>query len=311
MNQQVQPHYEDDFDLSEILRVLKESWKLIIALLLIGVVVAGSITAFFVPIKYRSYAIFTLEAGGSSNSSSFNSTFGQVNAVKEVIHSHPFLREILEKAGMKVDQQEIERLRSAIAIGTTKGKNIRLEVIWDDPRQAYELLNLVYNIYQVKVAERINVYNENRLRVAEENFVRSQELFEEVNKALVDFQKRNKIVLPPPDLAVAEQDNPTFRILNVSPEQLTEYNRLAAEHTAAKENYIKSYNMLEETRQSIKAEESYLFVTVEPPVFSGQKYSPSMFNSMVIAGFLALFIGVMLAFLREYLKKNSLKWAKM
>ena len=274
-------------------------------------VVAGSITAFFVPIKYRSYAIFTLETGGSSNSKSFNSTFGQVNTVKEVIHSHLFLREVLEKAGMKIDQQGIDRLRSAIVISTTKGKNIWLAVIWDDPRQAYELLNLVYNTYQVKVAERINVYNENRLRVAEENFARSQELFEEVNKALVDFQKRNKIVLPPPDLAVAEQDNPTFRILNVSPEQLTEYNRLVAEHTAAKENYIKSYNMLEETRRSITVEESYLFVTVEPPVFSGQKYSPSMFNSMVIAGFLALFIGVMLAFLREYLKKNSLKWAKM
>jgi len=303
MNQAVltqnQYGYDDEISLMEILLILKESWKLIAVIFLITVIIAGSVSYFLIPKKYQSHTLFTLEAEGD-----FGRTFGQVNMVKDVIHSNHFLTGILEKKGLDATQVNVGRLRNAISISATEAKNIRLQIIWPDPREAYELLNLVYDTYQSQVAERINIYNTNRLRVAEENFNRSKEVFEQVNKELADFQKTHNIVFPIPNLAISDQYYLDFKgQLNVSPERIIEYERLGAEHVAARDNYIKSYNILENTRLSIEREQNYLFMTIEPPVFPEHKYSPSVAKNTAIAGVLGLFAGVMFAFFREYIKQ--------
>ena len=234
---------------------------------------------------------------------SFGLSFGQLNMVRDVIHSNYFLKLILEKAGMGVNQEAINGLRSAITVGTTEAKNIRLQIVWDNPQKAYELLVLIKDTYHAQVVERINVYTAKKLRVAENNFNRNKEAFEQVIQALADFQKRNNIVFLPQNLVISDQFYLDLkRQMTISPESIAEYEKLVAEHAAAKENYIKAYGILEDTRREIEIERNYLFVTIDPPVYLEHKYSPSTLKNTAIAGFLALFVGVMLAFLREYIK---------
>ena len=300
MNQEVQPQYgyDDEIDLMQMFQILLKSWKLIAAIFLITVVVVGSVTFFFIPKKYRSYTLFALEAERS-----FAKTFGQVSMVRDVIHSDNFLKGILEKTGMEVNEETIEGLRRALSINATEAKNIRLEIIWDNPQKAYELISLVKNRYQVQVAQRINVYTTNRLRVAEANFNRNKAEFELINKELADFQKRNNLVFLPQNLAISEQYYLDFKgQLNVAPESIAEYEKLVAEHAAAKENYTKAYGILEDVRREVGIERNYSFYTIEPPVIPEQKYSPSTVKNTAIAGVLALFVGVMLAFMLDYIK---------
>lgn len=300
MNQEVQPQYgyDDEIDLMQMFQILLKSWKLIAAIFLITVVVVGNVTFFFIPKKYRSNTLFALEAEGS-----FAKTFGQVSMVRDVINSNTFLKGILEKTGMEVNEETIEGLRRALSINATEAKNIRLEIIWDNPQKAYELISLVKNRYQVQVAQRINVYTTNRLRVAEANFNRNKAEFELINKELADFQKRNNLVFLPQNLAISEQYYLDFKgQLNVAPESIAEYEKLVAEHTAARSNYTKSYNILEDTRREVGIERNYTFVTIEPPVIPERKHSPSTVKNTAIAGVLALFVGVMLAFMLDYIK---------
>lgn len=302
MSQIVQPQfhyeYEDEISLMDILLILKESWKLIAVIFLITVIVAGSVTYFFIPKKYRCYTLFTLEAEGM-----FATNFGQVQMVRDVILSNHFLKGILEKAGMETDQGKIDELRSALTISATEAKNIRMQIIWDDPETSYELLSLVKNTYHDQVAERIKVYTMNRLRVAEGNFNRNKEVFEQINKALVDFQKRNNLITLPQNLAISDQYYLDYKgQLTVSPESIAEYEKLVAEHAAAKVNYTKAYGILDDIRREVEIERNFTFVTIEPPAVPERKYSPSVVQNTAIAGVLALFVGVMLTFLREYVK---------
>lgn len=300
MNQEVQPRYgyEDEIDLVEAFQILLKSWKLIAVFFLITVFVVGSITYFLVPKKYRSHTLLAIEAEGS-----FSSTFGQPNKVKEMILSYDFLRGILEKAGVESNQGEIDRLRNAITISATEAKNIRLQIIWDDPQKAYELIGLIKDTYFAQVAERINVHTTDRLRVAEEYFKRTEEAFEQLNKVIVDFQKRNNIIIPPQNLVISDQFYLDLkRQLNVSAESIAEFEKLLVEYAAAKDNYIKAYEFLEDVRRKVVIERNYSFVTIDPPVYPEQKYSPSTGKNMTIAGVLALFTGVILAFIREYIK---------
>ena len=60
---------------------------------------------------------------------------------------------------------------------------------------------------------------------------------------------------------------------------------------------------MEDTRRLVEREQKYLFVVIEPPVFPEEKHSPSTKMNTAVAGVLALCVGVMLAFLRDYIRK--------
>jgi len=53
-----------------------------------------------------------------------------------------------------------------------------------------------------------------------------------------------------------------------------------------------------------------IFICLVPPVKSGKPVRPRPFLYMVLSGVLALFIGIFLAFLIEFIRKNRVKPTK-
>jgi|GEM_PF-5958813 len=302
MNQEVQSQY-DELDLMDLIKTLIKSWKLIAILFLITVAIVGSITYFYLPKKYLSKTIFYLEAEGR-----YASKYEKMNMVKEVIHSNQFLRDTLETAGSSITQDMVNAFRSSITIKETTAKNTEIQVIWDDPAKAYDILKLVYDRFKRETGNRIEVYVTNKLNVAEEQFNRTHEEFEKISAALADFQKKHNIFFIPPQLAISDQYYSEMKAqLADSPSTLIEYENLMVRQAAAKENYIKASDILEETRRSVADELNYTFVSIDPPLYPEKKHSPSTVLNMAIAGFLALFVGVLIAFFREYIRSYKEK----
>jgi capsular polysaccharide biosynthesis protein len=297
---QYQPKY-DEIDLMDLLIIIMKSWKLIAALFLITVLLVGSVTFFWIPKKYQSHTLFYLEAEGD-----YGSTFGKANMVKDVILTNYFLGGMMEKRGLGTTQAEIEQLRGAMAITQTEAQNLKLELIWDDPQLAYDLLYSVYNSYKDEVASRLRIYTTSKLEVAEEQFARSKKLFEQTNTELAAFQERSGIIFLPEQLAITDQYYQDLKKrLGVSPKYIREYEQLLTQHAAVKANYTKAYEIMEDTRRLVEKEQKYLFVIIEPPVFPEYKHAPSTVKNTTVAGVLALFVGAMLAFLREYMHKSK------
>jgi len=289
----------DEIDLVEIVKILLRSWKIIVAIFIITVLLVGSITHFWVPKKYKSRTLFFLQAVGN-----YGSSFDKVDMVKDIIQTDYFLGSVLDKHGLGTTQAGIAKLRSAITITQTRVGNIRLELIWDDPQQAYDLLSLVFGSYKDEVAGRLQLYTGNKMEVAEKQFAYSKAVFEQVNSELAAFQGKKGVVFPPDQLAISDQYYLDFKgKLGVAPEDLLKYENLVAQHAAAKANYIKAFEILEDTRRVVEQEQKYLFISIEPPVFPEGKHSPSTKKNVAVAGVLALFVGVMLAFLRDYIRK--------
>jgi capsular polysaccharide biosynthesis protein len=169
MNQEKSDY--DEIDLIDLFRIVLNSWKLIAVIFLLSIVIVGSVTYFWLPKKYRSEALFYLEADGG-----YGSTFGKAEMVKDVIQTNYFLRSILEKNDLETSQGKIEQLGQAITISQTEAGNIALELIWDDPQQAYALLSSVYDGYKDEVARRITNYTTSKLELAEAQLERSKEV---------------------------------------------------------------------------------------------------------------------------------------
>lgn len=297
MNQEKSDY--DEIDLIDLFRIVLNSWKLIAVIFLLSIVIVGSVTYFWLPKKYRSEALFYLEADGG-----YGSTFGKAEMVKDVIQTNYFLRSILEKNDLETSQGKIEQLGQAITISQTEAGNIALELIWDDPQQAYALLSSVYDGYKDEVARRITNYTTSKLELAEAQLERSKEVFDRVNGELAAFQEKKGIVFLPAQLAISDQYYQDFKgKIGVSPEDLWEYENLVAQHEAARADYTKAYALLEDTRRLVEQEQKYSFVMIEPPVYPERKHSPSTLMNTTVAGVLALFAGVMLAFLRDYIRK--------
>lgn len=300
MNQQAQVQQDyDEINLFELISILKNSWKLVSSIFLVIVLLVGVITCFLLPKKYRSQALFFLQAEGE-----YGATFGKVNMVKGIIQTNYFLGEILEKDGLDTSQEVIEKLRNAITVTQTEAGNIKLEIIWGDPQKAYELLYSVYNSYKDEVANRLRIYTTNKMEVAEKQFATSQKVFDEINAELVAFQKKTGLIFLPNQLAISDMYYQDLkRKLGVSPEHLLEYETLRTKQEVAEEEYKKACAILEDTRRLVEKEQKYLFVLIEPPFYPERIYSPSTVKNITVGSVFAIFVGVMAAFLREYIRK--------
>ena len=286
----------DEIDLMDIIRILKRSWKLITVIFLLTVIVVGSITYFYIPKKYLSYTVFNLHT-----EESFGTTFGEVAMVKDIALSNDFLKASLEQAENTLSSENIEKVRDSISISETGAKNIKIQVIWDDPQEAQEIVELIYAQYKNEVGKQIATYTDHKLQVAQEQFARNKGVFDQANTALADFKNKHLIFFLPPQMVISDQYYREFKaqVAN-SPETLSTYEELLAQQEAARNIYIKAYEILEETKLSVEQENNYLFVLIEPPVLPGRTHSPSTAMNTAVAGVLALFVGVMLAFLKEY-----------
>ena len=304
MEQTTQTQYDyDEIDLMDIIRILKQSWKLIALIFLVTVLIVGSVTYFYLPKNYLSYTVFAVEAEGS-----YSAAFGKVAMVKDVVLSSSFLRDAWGQKETTTSLEDVERLRDSISIQETEAKNVKMQVIWDDPELARDILKLIFNRYMLEVDHRIGVYTENKLNVVQERYNRNKAVFDQVNIALSDFQNKHQIFFLPPQITVLDQYYQEFKAqLANSPQVLTTYEELLAEQQAAKTNYIKAYNGLEDTKHSVEKERNYLFAAIEPPFYPEKKHSPSTVMNTAVAGMLALFVGIMLAFLKEYVRNYKEK----
>ncbi|HBL35966.1 MAG TPA: hypothetical protein DDZ55_04060 [Firmicutes bacterium] len=297
MEQTAQDQYDyDEIDLMDIFRILKRAWKLIAIIFLLTVLIVGSVTYFYLPKTFLSYTVFALEAEGS-----YGTAFGKVAMIKDLVLSDSFLRDALEQRGTATSSKKIEQLRSSITIKETGAKNIKIQVIWDDPQKAQEILELIYAQYKNEVGNRIAIYTAHKLQGAQEQFAHNKGVFDQVNTALANFRDKHLIFFLPPQMVISDQYYREFKaqVAN-SPETLSTYEELLAQQEAARNIYIKAYEFLEETKLSVEQEKNYLFVLIEPPILPGVTHSPSTAMNTAVAGVLALFVGVMLAFLKEY-----------
>lgn len=298
MPEEPQNHFDyDEIDLVELFRILMKSWKLIVTVFIITVLVVGSVTYFWIPKKYLSYTSFFLRSEGE-----YVAIFSKVNMAKEVILSNHFLRGILEKSGIDTTQAMIEQLQKAINISGTGSGSIRLELIWDDPQRAFDLLSLIYDGYKDEVGKKIGIYATQQLEMAEEQLARSKEMVNQANAELVAFQRKNGIIFLPGLLMASDRYYQELKeSLASSVDNLLEFENLVIYHAAAREVYIEACKNYEIARQLVEKERKYEFITIEPPVYPEQEHSPSLVMNMTMAGIFALFIGVMLAYFREYI----------
>lgn len=297
MDQENQYQY-DEIDLMDVFRILMKSWKLITILFLLAVLVVGSVTYFFIPKKYMSYTTFYLQAEGP-----FTSRFRSMNMTRELIESDEFLRNTLKQLGFSGAPEEVNRFLEALRIEETEAKNVRMEIIWDDPQMAQNILSNIYDRYIDEIGNKLEFYTTNKLKVAQEQYERNKEEFEKVSATLAEFQNKHNIFFIPPQLAISDRYYNEMKTQLVDSHQaLIEYGAIMAQQSALKENYIKAYNILENTRRDVAIERNYTFITIDPPIYPEKKHSPSTVKNTVIAGFLALFVGVMLAFVREYIR---------
>ena len=75
---------------------------------------------------------------------------------------------------------------------------------------------------------------------------------------------------------------------------------MVREQKVAEEIYLMLSAKLEEARITEAKEENVIIQVIDPAYVPDKKHSPSTTLNMAVAGFLALFAGVGLAFMREY-----------
>lgn len=140
---------EIEIDLRKIFSMLKKKLVFIVMISLIGAILAGCVTNFFIEPKYTanvklhvySSSDSRLGASSSISSSEFDASQKLVNTYLVVVTSHTFLEKVADEYGNSITVSEIKSMMSCGQIDDTLA--FRVNITSTDPQKAMDIANII------------------------------------------------------------------------------------------------------------------------------------------------------------------------
>lgn len=292
----------DELDLMDIILILKKYWKLIISLTILTMLIIGSITAFFIQPKYTSQVVFEI---CNLPESELENTYlmRKINNPDyhlELIRTSLFLEKVLTEAGMDADPAIIPQLAGSIQIQKKQDLVFTLKVTWSDPEVAYKLVQNIFESHQANIIESIREQDNSKRDILLAQLEKKRVELEEAENQLVLYEKENGITALIHQVLVA--DDYKGRHGQDLSDVLKKYRLLQWKRDAVYQDFLEISRLLTALDINQALVQSVAFRIINSPVVPSAKSSPSLQLNLAVAGFLGLFIGVMLAFFLEYLQ---------
>lgn len=304
MNQEekFQPAYEE-VDLIDYVKIIIKKWWLIISVSLIVVAVAG-VWSFLTPKLYRIDTV--LEIGGFDNS---------------LIENPAQLVEKLKVGTYKIIVMDklniVERDYPEVKITNPKDTSLIIREIESDNTQRAVLVleevnKLILGDHQEKIKNKKELIEKN-IKLLEQNIEVAKNDIERI-KVKIGFLEEEKNNLE-------EKIDTLQKILPYQQDPGTQFalfdtkEKLASKKQEIEDSYLK-INSLEEKINSIKNQINSPSMQIEQikptkviksPTISENPIKPKPLLNIVIAAFLGLFVGILIAFLKEWWERNKTK----
>lgn len=238
----------EELDLQQILRVLRQYWWIIALFFLISTVTAFFVTAGMTPIYESTTSILISQEGGEGIDLIFGVPGGLGrNAIQnyvEILRSRSLARQVIDCLGLEIlfPSAEFDNFRKSISIQQVPNSDvIRISVQSPDRFLAEQIANTVVDIFE----EQTQRNKQESTRAARE-FITEQlaivaENLREAEEALLTFKEREKIVSP-------REENLARLDQIVRLETLAAETRIALENTGARLDQLRrSYENASDT----------------------------------------------------------------
>lgn len=154
----MQTEEEIEINLGELFQLLKQNIKMIVISILIGIIVLGIITVFFIDKKYESTSKLFLKPDvteGITDYTQINSNNLMVNNYIEILKGNNIQSQAADELSM-----ETSEVKAALTISNqTNTQIISITAITTDPELSKQIVDAVVKVFRKEVKETLNVNN--------------------------------------------------------------------------------------------------------------------------------------------------------
>ena len=295
--------FDDEINLIEYINVIKKHWQLIVKIIIGTVLVAFVFSLLQKPV-YEATATIYVRGGGGASFSQYSSLAGMmginlpggergggIKDVNQLIQSRVVAKEVLTKLNLRKkiknwDNSDISDDKLALSVKgllqkpEIKGNILSLSIEYTDPEIATDIANYYAEAFG-KYWNRLN-YSEAQ---SKKDYIESQ--FPRVEKDLVVIEERIK----------------SYTLLGASNRSI-EMKRLAREFEIQNSIFI----LLRKELETVKLEQSKeipSFTILDEALVPKTPIKPKTKLNVMIAFVLGTFIGMFIAFFKEYLNNLS------
>lgn len=149
---------EVEIDLSELFKLFKKNIKLIIILALVGIVIAVSLTTFFIDKKYASQGSILLKAevvDGSIDSSQLSANNMMVNNYIELLQGNAIQNQVASNLNITGDEVN----KALTVTNTAETQIIEISATTTNPELSKNIVEETITVFTTLVQEKLNVTN--------------------------------------------------------------------------------------------------------------------------------------------------------
>ncbi len=154
----MQTEEEIEINLGELFQLLKQNIKMIVISILIGIIVLGIMTVFFIDKKYESTSKLFLKPDvteGITDYTQINSNNLMVNNYIEMLKGNNIQSQAADELSM-----ETSEVKAALTISNqTNTQIISITAITTDPELSKQIVDAVVKVFRKEVKETLNVNN--------------------------------------------------------------------------------------------------------------------------------------------------------
>lgn len=154
----MQTEEEIEINLGELFQLLKQNIKMIVISILIGIIVLGIMTVFFINKKYESTSKLFLKPDvteGITDYTQINSNNLMVNNYIEMLKGNNIQSQAADELSM-----ETSEVKAALTISNqTNTQIISITAITTDPELSKQIVDAVVKVFRKEVKETLNVNN--------------------------------------------------------------------------------------------------------------------------------------------------------
>jgi len=265
---------EKEVDLRDYLRMLRKRWKIILIVFLISTATAA-IVSLLLPKTYESIGMVRI---GRMR----DKLLEEPSTIIEIIKTRPLLRKVAEKLNIAATQERLRELASKIKLREKSGL-LEIKGRGENPEEALRLAEAVSAV----LLERHELILEQAKLSLEEYLVSGKKRLAEMERDIEMLQKKID------ELKTTDSEAKAT---------------VARGYMESLERSRDRYEQLQLELRTKKMEESYGTVSSElvvPPAIPEKPVAPKKKQNVMIAGFLGLFVGFMLAASVEYFEKPT------
>lgn len=154
----MQTEEEIEINLGELFQLLKQNIKMIVISILIGIIVLGIMTVFFIDKKYESTSKLFLKPDvteGITDYTQINSNNLMVNNYIEMLKGNNIQSQAADELSMETNE-----VKAALTISNqTNTQIISITAITTDPELSKQIVDAVVKVFRKEVKETLNVNN--------------------------------------------------------------------------------------------------------------------------------------------------------